>query len=75
MPYDATMNTVTSTSAEAYVAYAAPGDFAGGIHIFRCHEQNLFCFRRFIMEPVEAGRANFVDSATAKVQIRKVEIR
>ncbi len=66
MPYDATMNTVTSASVEASVAYAAPGDFAGKINICRCHEKNLFCFCRF-MEPVEAGRPNFVAAATAKV--------
>ena len=35
--------TVTSTSAEASVAYAAPGDFAGEINIFICHENNIFC--------------------------------
>ena len=66
MPYDATMNTVTSVFAEASVAYAAPRDFTGEISIFRCHEKNLFCFRRF-MEPVEAGRPNFAAAGTAKV--------
>ncbi len=54
-------------SSEAHVAYAAPGDFAGEIDIFfTCHEKNIFCFRRF-MEAVEAGRADFVAVATAKV--------
>ena len=57
----------SSASSEASVAYAAPGDFAGEIDIFlTCHENNIFCFRRF-MEAVEAGRANFVVDATAKV--------
>ena len=36
--------TLTSTSAEAPVSYAAPGDFAGEINIFICHENNIFCF-------------------------------
>ena len=65
MPYDATVNIETSASAEVSVAYVAPGDFAGEINIFRCHEKNLFCFRKF-MELVEAGRANVVADATAK---------
>ena len=43
--------TVTSTFAEVFVAYAAPGDFV---------------FRRFV-ESVEAGRVNCVAAATAKV--------
>ncbi len=66
MPYDTTMNTVTSASTKASDAYAAPGEFAGETYIFICHENNMFCFRRF-MEPVEAGRPNFVAAATAKV--------
>jgi len=66
MPYDTTMNTVTSAYANACVAYAAPGEFAGQIYIFIFHEKNIFCFRRF-MEPAEAGRPNFVAIATAKV--------
>ena len=36
--------TVTSTSAKASVAYAAPGDFAGEINIFICHENSILCF-------------------------------
>jgi hypothetical protein len=60
------MNTVTSTFAKAFVAYAAPVEFAGEIYIFICHEKNIFYFRRF-MEPVEAGRPNFVAATTAKV--------
>ena len=66
MPYDTTMNTVTSASAKASVAYAAPGEFAGEIYIFICHEKNIFCFRRFT-KPVETGRPNFVAAATAKI--------
>ena len=34
----------TSTYAEASVAYAAPGDFAGEINLFICHENIIFCF-------------------------------
>ena len=67
MPYDTTMNTITSASViKAFVAYAASGEFAGEIYLFICHEKNRFCFRRF-MEPVEAGRPNFVAASTAKV--------
>ena len=64
-----TWNTVTSTSAKKSIAYAAPGEFAGEIYLFIFHEKNIFCFRRF-MEPVEAGRPNFVAAGTAKVQIQ-----
>ena len=70
MPYDTTMNTLTSTSAiKASIAYATSREFAGEIYLFICHEKNIFCFRRF-MEPVEAGRPNFVAGAPAKDKIR-----
>ena len=61
---------VTSTSAEASVAYAAPGDFAGEINIFYFIKRKYFVFRRFV-EPGEAGRVNFVATATAKFEIRR----
>ena len=56
----------TSASAKKSVAYAAPGEFAGEIYLFICHEKNIIWFRRFI-EHVEEGRPNFVAAATAKV--------
>jgi len=60
-----TFNYGTSTSAEAFVAYAYAGDFACEIHDFKCNEKDI-CYFRKLLEPMKPGRANFLVAATAK---------
>ncbi len=58
-------------SAEAFVAYAAPGDIlAGEINRLKCL-CNFFFFAFEWSEPVEMGSGRKVAAATAKFEIRR----